>query len=138
LVSLVILAASPSVAQEASRAVVIMSAQNSTRSVPRLDVVRIFMGQLTRWPDGARILPVDKSMTSPVRKEFSREVLRQSLLVVDNYWKQRIFAGRGAPPVVKDSDAAVVEFVSAHPAAIGYVSAGYLLPDGVKAIPTWE
>jgi ABC-type phosphate transport system substrate-binding protein len=133
-VSLVILTASPSTAQETGRTSMIVGANSAIREVARPEVVRIFMGQVTSWKDGTKIRPVDQSMTSPVRKDFSREVLRQSLLVVDNYWKQQIFAGRAAPPVVKQTDAAVVEFVSATPGAIGYVSEGYLLPSGVRAL----
>ena len=136
--SLVILTASPSGAQETSRTAMIVSASSPIRDVARPDVVRIFMGQVTTWKDGTKIRPVDQSMTSPVRKEFSREVLKQSLLVVDNYWKQQIFAGRAAPPVVRQTDAAVVEFVSATPGAIGYVSAGYNLPNGVRALTIRE
>jgi ABC-type phosphate transport system substrate-binding protein len=137
-VSFVILTASPSAAQDTSLTEMIVGANNPIRDMPRPDVVRIFMGQVTTWKDGTKIRPVDQSMTSPVRKDFSREVLKQSLLVVDNYWKQQIFAGRAAPPVVRQTDAAVVEFVSATPGAIGYVSVGYNLPNGVRALTIRE
>lgn len=137
-VSLAILTACPSAAQETGRTSMIVGANSPIREVARPEVVRIFMGQVTSWQDGTRIRPVDQSMTSPVRKDFSREVLRQSLLVVDNYWKQQIFAGRATPPIVKGTDAAVVEFVSATPGAIGYVSTDYLLPNGVRALTIRE
>jgi ABC-type phosphate transport system substrate-binding protein len=137
-VSFVILTASPSAAQDASRTAMIVGANSAIRDMARSDAVRIFMGQMTTWKDGTKIRPVDQSMTSPVRKEFSREVLKQSLLLVDNYWKQQIFAGRAAPPVVRQTDAAVAEFVSATPGAIGYVSVGYNLPNGVRALTIRE
>ena len=137
-VSLAILATVPVAAQETRRVAVIVSADNPIKQLPRPDVVRIFLGQVTSWIDGTKIRPVDQSLTSPVRKEFASAVLGQSLLVVNNYWQQQIFAGRAAPPPVKGTDAAVVEFVSATPGAIGYVTAGYSLPKGVKELEVPE
>jgi ABC-type phosphate transport system substrate-binding protein len=137
-VPLAILATAPVAAQEANRIRVIVSADNPVEQLERPEVARIFLGQLTSWRNGTKIRPVDQSLTSLVRKEFSSAVLRQSLLVVNNYWQQQIFAGRAAPPPVRDTDARVVEFVSATPGAIGYVSAGHALPKGVKALAMSE
>jgi hypothetical protein len=40
------------------------------------------------------------------------------------YWQQQIFSGRGVPPLELSTETAVVEYVRAHPGAVGYVSAG--------------
>lgn len=127
-------AASPSAGQETSRFRVIVRADNRIERAQRSEVVRIFLGQSTTWTDGAKIRPVDQSLTSAVRKEFSSAVLRQSILAVTSYWRQQLFAGRSAPPPVKGSDADVVEFVSTTPGAIGYVSSNAPIPKEVKAI----
>jgi ABC-type phosphate transport system substrate-binding protein len=127
-------AVSSSAAQETSGVRVIVRADNPIEQLPRSEVVRIFMGQVPTWKDGTRVRPVDQSLTSPVRKEFADGVMKQSLLVVEHYWRQQIFAGRATPPPVRDTNAAVAEFVSASPGAIGYVSVGYSLPAGVRAL----
>ena len=77
-------------------------------------------------------------MTSEVRKEFTNAVLGQSLMGVKNHWQQQIFAGRAAPPPVKETEAEVVAFVAATPGAIGYVSTSASLSSGVKVITTSE
>jgi ABC-type phosphate transport system substrate-binding protein len=137
-VPLAILATAPVAAQEANRIRVIVSADNPVEKLERPEVVRMFLGQVTSWRNGTKARPVDQSMTSLVRKDFSSAVLRQSLLVVKNYWQQQIFAGRAEPPPVRDTDARVVEFVLATPGAIGYVSEGYAYPKGVKALAVSE
>jgi ABC-type phosphate transport system substrate-binding protein len=131
---LAILATAPVAAQEATRTRVIVSSDNPVEELNRNEVVRIFLGQLKVWKNGTKIRPVDQSLTSVARKEFSSSVLRQSLLVVSHYWQQQMFAGRAAPPAVKDTDANVAEFVSATPGAIGYISDDFVLPKGVKVL----
>jgi hypothetical protein len=103
------LTASLSAAQEAGRISVIVGASSPITQIARTDVVRIFLGQAPSWADGMRIWPVDQSMTSRARKEFSSLVLKQSILAVDNYWRKQIFAGRATPPRVMDTEAAVVQ-----------------------------
>jgi ABC-type phosphate transport system substrate-binding protein len=93
----------------------------------------IFLKQSTRWGNGHEIVVVDQSTQSPVRAEFSSEVLRQPLPAVQSYWLREISAGRATPPVVKASDADVVAFVHDHAGAIGYVSADFPA-EGVKLV----
>ena len=78
--------------------------------------------------------PVDLAEASGIRKAFSSEVVGKDVATVRSYWQQQLFTGRGVPPVVKASDAEVLAFVASRPGAIGYVSAGAALPDGVKAV----
>ncbi len=130
----VLLTSSSAAAQETSPVRVIVRSDNPVKQLPRSEVVRIFMGQVPTWKNGTKVRPIDQSMTSVVRKEFANGVMRQSLLLIDNYWRQQIYAGRAAPPPVRDTDAAVAEFVSANTGAIGYVSVGYSLPTGVSAV----
>jgi ABC-type phosphate transport system substrate-binding protein len=132
--ALVLLPPSSPAAQETSRIRVIVRADNPVEQLPRSEVVRIFLGQVPTWKDGTKVRPVDQSLTSPVRKEFASGVMRQSLLLIENYWRQQIYAGRAVPPPVRDTNAAVAEFVSASPGAIGYVAVSYSLPTGVRAI----
>ncbi|MEK7358198.1 MAG: phosphate ABC transporter substrate-binding protein, partial [Bdellovibrionota bacterium] len=49
-------------------------------------------------------------------------ILDRSVPAMRNYWQQLIFSGRGVPPPELESDRAVVDYVSRHADAIGYVS----------------
>lgn len=104
---------------------VIVAASNPMTSVKREDLARIFLKKLTRSKDGQELSPVDQSARSAVRAAFSEQVLVKEGLdkisAVENYWRQQIYSGRGAPPAVKTSDDEVRKFVATTPGAIGYV-----------------
>ena len=53
---------------------------------------------------------------------------------VKSYWQTMIFSGRATPPPELDSDRQVLDYVRGKPGAIGYVSAGATLGNGVKAL----
>jgi hypothetical protein len=56
-----------------------------------------------------------------VRERFSREILGKTPDEVLRYWHTQISSGK-RPPRSKDTDTEVIEFVSDHEGAIGYVS----------------
>ena len=101
--------------------------------IPRAALSAIFLKQARQWGDGTAALPVDQSLRSPVRLAFCREVLQQEAEAVNVYWQRRI-ASNVMPPMVKSSDEEVISFVASTVGAIGYVSAGTPLPDGVKVL----
>jgi hypothetical protein len=58
----------------------------------------------------------------------------KSVAYVTRYWERLIFAGRGIPPPVVASSAAVMELVSANRGAIGYVDAATTIAGDLKVI----
>ena len=66
---------------------------------------------------GVAIAPVDQSFQSPVRLRFSQDVLGRSPGQMQEYWLRETYSGREVPPPVRDSDAAVLEFVRANEVA---------------------
>lgn len=100
---------------------VIVNASNPLREVSRDQIAAYFLRRRSTWPNGTGVDPVDLPPDSRARSAFSREVLRRSPGDVSAYWVQEIFAGRSEPPLIKNSDAAVISYVSAVPGAIGYV-----------------
>ena len=103
-------------------------------AIQREQLVSIFLRQVARWGDGARIRVVDQSTSSAVRERFSRDALGRPTLSVVHYWNGQILKGGARPPTVKQDDQKVVEFVGSTPGAIGFVSAEFKLPDTVKAL----
>ncbi|SMF60104.1 PBP superfamily domain-containing protein [Tistlia consotensis] len=96
----------------------------------------IYLLRITRWPDGSHIVPVNREATSGVRALFTERVLRQSNASLAAYWNEMHFKGR-LPPVVQESEQAVLAFVRKVPGAIGYVGAvgdPPVPPAGVKVL----
>ena len=95
---------------------------NPLSSAPREFLGDVFLKRVTRWSDDETIKPVDLRADSPTRKKFSEQIVGRSVAAVRSYWQQRIFSGRGVPPPELESEEAVIEYVSKHRHAIGYVS----------------
>jgi ABC-type phosphate transport system substrate-binding protein len=102
-------------------------------SVSREFLANAFLKNITRWPNDQAIRPVDLKLDAPTRKGFSEAVLRRSVAAMKAYWQQRIFSGRGVPPPALESDQAVVDYVTSHPGAVGYISAA-AAPGSAKVI----
>ncbi len=103
---------------------IVVNPSNPVASLTVEDVGRIFLKKATKWENGMTIAPVDQGSSARVRGVFSDAVHGRSASAIVSYWQQQIFSGRGVPPVEKQSDAEVIEYVRAHPGAIGYVSPG--------------
>ena len=100
---------------------VIAHPETELQSISRAELAKIHMKRLRFWQNGVRARPVDQSPESEVRRAFSEQVLRRSVVNIEVYWKKMIFSGRGVPPPEVLSDALVIEYVRSTPGAIGYV-----------------
>lgn len=92
------------------------------------------MKKTTSWETGRKVLPVDQGESSPARINFTEEIHRKEIHSVISYWQKQIFSGRDVPPVEKNSDREVISYVLENPDAIGYISEGTSVGDGVKVV----
>ena len=97
-------------------------------TLSRDDVSKIFLKK------SALLTAVDQSKDSKVRSVFSAAILGRPVSAIASYWQQQIFSGGETPPSEKHSDADVLAYVRGNPKAIGYVTAGADLGDGVRAV----
>ena len=125
--------AAPAAGQDAGYKVVVHPTNPGT-VVSRPVLAGIFKGQTNRWGDGSPIVPVDQSAKSAVRVRFVKDVMNESVAAVMAYWARQMMGGRARPPVVKGSDAEVIEFVAKTDGAIGYVGSDAVVPDTVKVL----
>ncbi len=126
--------------QEEARAAyrLVVHSSNPASEMTRTQVGKIFMRTVREWEDGRQVEPVDQSVTSPVRKAFTEDVLHQSILAIRNHWRKVIFSGEALPPPVRGSESEVLDFVAQNAGAIAYVSASARLPATVKAVAVTE
>lgn len=96
------------------------------------ELARIYLVKVVSWPGGGAIVPVNREASSHVRARFSELVLRQPLNALNAYWNQMHFKGR-VPPLVQESDQAVLAFVQKVPGAIGYIGPA-TAPQNVKVL----
>jgi ABC-type phosphate transport system substrate-binding protein len=101
--------------------VIVVSADNPVREIPRLHLADIYLGRTSRFPDDQPALPIDQEPDSPVRERFYQTFLGRSHAEVKAHWSKIIFTGRGRPPRDVPTGADVKRAVAGDAKAIGYI-----------------
>ena len=112
----------PAAAQQRYRFQVVVNRDDQISSLSLEQVAGIYRKRTKQWQTGAKAAPVDLPENSAVREEFTKVIHGTPVATMTAFWQREIFADRGAPSVVIDSDAAVLAFIAENPSAIGYVS----------------
>ncbi|RZA00844.1 MAG: hypothetical protein EOO68_10855 [Moraxellaceae bacterium] len=112
--------------------VLIVNAQNPVDTLERKQVVDIFMGRSTAFPNQKPAQALDIG-NSELRTNFYKTLTGKSVAQVDAYWATLVFAGRMSPPEKLANETAIINAVSNNPAAIGYVNR-QTLPATVKVV----
>lgn len=110
----------------------IVNASNSINSLERKQVVDIFMGRATAFPNQQPAHTLDITSKN-LRATFYKSLTGKNEAQVDAYWATLVFAGRMLPPEKLADEAAVISAVKKNSAAIGYVTR-QALPAGVKVV----
>ncbi len=101
--------------------VIIVNRENPVKTMKKSVLARYFLKKTTRWDSGTRVVPIDLTVSNPVRKEFSEGVLQKSPHEVEEYWiAESLTGGKSAPEIVTDSDL-VKKRVAAEAGALGYL-----------------
>ncbi len=79
---------------------------------------------------GILVIPVNLPVNNPVRGQFSNSIFNHSPVAMSEYWDRMSFRGI-RPPVVQNSEQAVMLFVSRVEGAIGYVK---ILPEANNSV----
>ena len=108
--------------EEPESFVIIVNKSNNVSSLSKSQASRMFLKKVFTWKDGEPVRPVELIPNHNVRQKFSEEVHGRNVYSIKNYWQQMIFAGRDVPPLEKETEKEIIEYVSSKPNAIGYVS----------------
>lgn len=114
--------------------VVIVHPEVSVDSLGVDELGRIFKKEVTRWPDGTLIRPVELGGTSAARADFYGTTLRLRVGDVTAYWINQAMTTGSNPPKVFSSANLVMRYVSQTPGAIGFVGADTPIDPQVKRI----
>jgi len=112
--------------------VAVVSSSSKVPVLSRTQIEEIFLGKVTRFPDGSSAVPLDLIEGSPERDEFYAK-LGKSPAQLKAYWSKIIFTGRGQPPKAVATGIEMKARLAADPAAIGYIDAK-LVDDSVRVL----
>ena len=101
--------------------VAVVSSTSTVTTLSKAQVVDIFLGKVSRFPDGTPAVAIDHAEGSPVRDEFYVAYAGKSPAQVKSHWAKIIFTGRGQPPKAVSSDSEIRKLIAANPQAISYL-----------------
>jgi ABC-type phosphate transport system substrate-binding protein len=105
----------------AADVVAVVSAKSAVSALSKTELRDIFLGKVSRFPDGTIATPVDLTEGSLERDEFYQKLVGKSPAQIKAYWSKLIFTGRGLPPKTVASTQEMKKHLADSPAAIGYL-----------------
>jgi ABC-type phosphate transport system substrate-binding protein len=121
-IGVLLLALSLGVSAGSSEIVVVVAADCPVERLSRTQLADIYLGRINRFPNGARVLPIDQTERSPAHDRFYQRYLDRSPAQINAHWSRQVFTGRGRPPHAVPNGAAVADSVADNPNAIGYLA----------------
>ena len=114
---------------------VVVHASNPVNALSKKQIVDMFMGRITVFPNQNAVTALDLTPGDPLRARFYLALTGKSEAQVDAYWATLIFAGRMTPPTQLESQALLIERMKQNRHAIGYVESSEL-PSHLKSVLT--
>jgi ABC-type phosphate transport system substrate-binding protein len=115
--------------------VAVISAKSPVNVLSKNQVADIFLGRLSRFPDGSQAVPIDQAEGAVARDEFYNSFTGKSAAQLKAHWSKIIFTGRGQPPKAVANSAEIKTLLAQSPNAIGYIDRS-LLDDSVRVVLT--
>jgi len=101
--------------------VAVVSSKSQITTLSKTQVMDIFLGKRTRFPDGSSAIPIDQAEGSAAREEFYSRLADMSPAQVKAFWSRIIFTGRGQPPKAVATGVEAKKLLIADPNTIGYI-----------------
>jgi ABC-type phosphate transport system substrate-binding protein len=101
--------------------VAVVSAKSAITSLSTNQLADIFLGRMSRFPNGILAVPIDLDDGSAERDQFYVKVAGRTPAQIKAYWSKIIFTGRGQPPKTVPNDRDMRQYIAANVAAIGYI-----------------
>jgi hypothetical protein len=98
--------------------VVIVNPKSEVTELSASDIKALYLGK------SKQLKAFDQAKGSDIRKTFMNEVVGKTESQFKAYWSKRIFSGKGSPPKMLSSDAAIKSQVAGSDEAIGYIDSG--------------
>lgn len=119
-------------AQAVADIVVIANKSLGVGSISVKEAKRVWLGKIKKL-GGISLKLADLPKGNGSRDHFYSKVVKKSEKKLKFYWAKIVFAGKGVPPKILDSDADVISWVASTPGAVGYVDSA-IADDSVKVL----
>jgi hypothetical protein len=113
--------------------VAVVSSKSPITTLTRNQVMDIFFGRRTRFPDGSIAVPIDQSEGLAARIEFYSKFADMSPAQVKAFWAKVIFTGRGQPPKTVATSVEAKKALAASPNAITYIDQS-MVDDSLRVV----
>jgi ABC-type phosphate transport system substrate-binding protein len=117
----ILLMLAPGISPVNADVVPVVSSKSSITALSKAQVIDIFLGRRTRFPDGSLAVPIDQTEGSVAREQFYSRIADMSPAQVKAFWSKIIFTGRGQPPVAVATSQDAKKALAANPNAISYI-----------------
>ncbi|SKA58934.1 hypothetical protein [Enterovibrio nigricans] len=117
--------------------VVVVHQDNPIESLSSRQIMDLYMGRYTAYPNGATADTTDLPDNSPLREDFYNRLVGKSVAQINAYWARLLFTGKAEPPQAKPSEQDVVNYVRENRSAIAYIKESNLA-DGLKVVFRFE
>ncbi len=99
----------------------VVSAKCSIATLTDTQLIDIFLGKESRFPNGEPAMPLDQAEGSEIRDEFYARYANQSPPQLKAYWSKLIFTGKSQPPREIVSVPKLRKVLANNPYAISYM-----------------
>ena len=114
--------------------VAVVSSKSAITALSKPQLTDIFLGRVSRFPNGGQVVPLDQAEGSAARERFYTKVAGRTAAQMKAYWSKIIFTGRGQPPTEVSDGVELKKRLAANVEAIGYMDES-LVDDSVRVIP---
>jgi hypothetical protein len=124
-------------ANTAEALVVVVKKENSITSLTQREIVDIFMGRFSTFPDGSSARPIDLPAQTKTKNEFYMLLVNQNERKVNAYWARLLFSGRAKPPEKTSSIDEVLSKLMEYEGTIAYIPES-AVNDSVKVVFSFD
>lgn len=100
---------------------VITNPQSTITALTREQIVDIYMGRSSNFPNGSPAIAFDLKGDQPARSAFYQQLVGKSVAQINAYWARLLFSGSATPPMALKDAETMLHMVQENRDAIGYV-----------------
>ena len=117
----------------AAELVVIVHPSNSTSTMTKSELKKIFLMKRDSFPNGLKAQPFNNTRGAPQRSLFYSKIVGRTDSQMKAYWAKLVFSGKGSPPKTLEGSDKIKEAVANNKNGIGYIESD-LVDSSVKVV----